>query len=98
MPPENQLLFVWFSPKIYSGKRGRKMISTQNVYLEVVGEANEAAFKNIFGNLEARVLPYARLGDFTLQVSICADAIKQMVFKDVKVQLEQLGFTVLGAH
>jgi hypothetical protein len=75
------------------------MISaTQNVYLEVVGEANEAAFKNIFGNLEARVLPYARLGDFTLQVSICADAIKQLVFKDVKVQLEKLGFTVLGAH
>jgi hypothetical protein len=75
------------------------MISTtQNVYLEVVGEANEAAFKNAFGSLEARVLPYARLGDFTLQVSICADAIKQLVFKDVKGQLEKLGFTVLGAH
>jgi hypothetical protein len=75
------------------------MISTtQNVYLEVAGEANEATFKNIFGNLETRVLPYARLGDFTLQVSICADAIKQMVFKDVKLQLEKLGFTVLGAH
>jgi hypothetical protein len=75
------------------------MISTtQNVYLEVVGEANEAALKTTFGNLETRVLPYARLGDFTLQVSICADAIKQMVFKDVKVQLEQMGFTVLGAH
>jgi hypothetical protein len=75
------------------------MISeTQNVYFEVVGEANESALENAFGNLEARVLPYARLGDFTLQVSMCADAIKQLVFKDVKGQLEQLGFTVLGAH
>lgn len=75
------------------------MISaTQSVYLEVVGEANEAAFKNAFGNLEARVLPYARLGDFTLQVSVCSNAIKQMVFQEAKIQLEKLGFMVLGAH
>ncbi len=76
------------------------MISAnQNVYLEVVGEANLTALQNAFGNqLETRVLPYARLGDFTLQISICSNAIKQLVFKEAKLKLEQLGLTVLGAH
>ena len=76
------------------------MISaTQNLYLEGVGEANEAAMQKAFGsNLEARVLPYARLGDFTLQLSVCSDAIKKLVFQEAKLQLEKLGLTVLGAH
>jgi hypothetical protein len=55
------------------------ILAIQNLYFEVVGEANEATSKNVFGNLETRVLPYARLGDFTLHVSICADAIRQFV-------------------
>ena len=73
--------------------------ATQNLYLEVVGEPNEGVLKNAFGrNLEARVLPYARLGDFTLQISVCSDAIKRLVFQEAKLQLEKLGLTVLGAH
>jgi hypothetical protein len=81
-------------------KEAKIMIHTaQNLYLEIVGEANEPALKTLFGSsIEAQVLPYARLGDFTLQVSVCSDAIKQLVLKEAKMRLEGLGLTVLGAH
>jgi hypothetical protein len=75
------------------------MHTAQNLYLEIVGEANEPELKAAFGStIEAHILPYARLGDFTLQVSVCGDAIKQLVLKEAKMRLEGLGLTVLGAH